>query len=460
MDFLSFLVVNAILFIRPAEIVPEMERLPLYYFAMLACLGFGFLHLIQLVFYSPLIRHPTVMFLFGLAFFAGISLLVNNETARAIEEELDLVKALLYYTLFLAIVRTPARLQGVITCVILCMAITAALAIMHYFEFIKIAILTLQEEVLDRPQDYQEVFIRRLRFTGILHDANEVGVFSSVLIFLSGFKLMNKSAGASRLLWAIPIGIFLCALFLTQSRGGLLALLVGLTVFAIYGFQPKTDLASLVSGSRRKPPMMGFVFLALAVPVILIAFGGRQTDISTNANTAQTRFGLWSEWLQEFRYNPVVGVGPKVLSTDVNPETVGYIGDRKLLAHNSYLQPFADLGFFGGMCFLGAVGYAFMTLHRYSFGKTMILDQDLARLQPYLIAALSSYALGFFTLSLNYVLPTFFVLALPVAYYGVTPCYPPIPRPSLSFDGLVKLGLASIGFLAFTYGMIQIMPKQ
>lgn len=451
MDFASFLLVNTILFLRPAEIVPELERLPLYYLAILLCLACSMLHLMRLFLESPLIRHPTTLCVFGMFLFAAISLPINSD--KAFDEVLEYAKIMVYFCLFLAIVRTPARLQGVIACVVVCMTITAAAAILHYHEFVQIASLQEQFENLDRPGSTE--VIKRLRFTGILHDANEVGVFTSILCFLCGYQLTNRRMGMARFLWAVPIGIFLYSLYLTQSRGGLLSFIVGLTVFSLYAFRPK----SLAAGTR-KQSALGIAFLAVVLPIVLIAFGGRQTNISTNAHTAQTRFGLWSDWLQEFRSHPLFGVGPRVMSTSIDPEKQIYVADRKMLAHNSYLQAFADLGFFGGLCFLGAAGFAFVTLHRFAYGKTYIIDPDLSRLQPYLMAALAVCALGFLTLSLDYVLPTYFVLALPVAYYGMTKCLPAVPRPALTFDAMTRLGAAGVGFLAFTYAMVLVMPKQ
>jgi putative inorganic carbon (HCO3(-)) transporter len=453
MDYVAFLIVNAILFVRPSEIVPELQRVPIYYFAMLACLAFSVAPLIKLFFYSPLIKHPTALFAFLLLFFAGASLLVTQSFDTALEEEIEFVKVIAYFVLFLAIVRTPQRLHGVIACVVLCMTVTASLGVLHYYEIINIPTLKTIEEFLDKPQSGAEI-VRRLRFTGILHDPNEVGVFLSMLTFLSGFLFTNKQAGVARLFWLLPMGVFLFCVSLTASRGALLSLLTGMAAFAIYGFPSRDGLSRV--------PIKGLVFLGVTVPVLLLALGGRQTDISTSASTAQTRFGLWSDWLQDFRGNPVFGVGPTIASSAGAPDSFSKLGDwgGKQCAHNSYLQSFADLGFFGGLCFLGAMGFALITVHRYGFNKTMIFDADLARLQPYLMAALACCAIAFLTLTLNYVLPTFFVLALPVAYYGMTPCYPPIRRPSLTVDAAARLALAGVGFLAFTYMMVRIMPKQ
>lgn len=459
MDFALFLLVNAILFLRPAEIVPALEGLPIYYFAMLACIAASSLSLIRLFTESPLLKHPTVLCVFAMFGFASIALFVNLDVAKAVDEQIEFAKAIVYLCLFLAVVRTPARLQGVIACVVVCMTVSVCLAILHYHEAIKIDLLKPQEELLNKPSVWSEEVIRRLRLTGILHDANEAGVFCGVLTFLCGYQLGNRRLGLLRVLWIAPIGVFLYALYLTQSRGGLLALMVGMTAFALYGFQPKTP-PSLGAPPPKRIPVAGLAFLLVAIPLVLILFAGRQTDVSTNATTAQTRFGLWSDWLQDFRDNPLFGVGPKILSTELKPDETGRPDGWKLLAHNSYLQGFADMGFFGGVAFLGAVGFALLTMHRYGFNQTWILDPDLARLQPYLMAALCVYCLGFFTLTINYILPSFFVLALPVAYYGMTPSYPPIPRPRLTPDTLARLFVLGIGFIGFTYVVCRVMPKQ
>lgn len=443
MDYVAFLLVNAVLFLRPQELVTELDRVPIYYFVILACLGFSFIKLVQLIFYSPLIWHPTVILSIVMVGLAAISLAVNNDLGEAIENEIEFLKILVYFLLFLAVVTTPARLRGVIACVVICMTVTAVAAILHYYGIIQIAILKIQETIIENPNG-TDVAIRRLRFTGILHDPNEVGVFLSMLGFLCLYQLTDAKAGAARFLWLIPIGVFLYSLALTSSRGGLLSMMVGVCVFAVYKFRAQKAI----------------FFLMLVIPLIFIAFAGRQTTISAGEETAQTRFGLWEDWFEEFRYHPFFGVGPKIVSdSSKGGGPQNWMGEKHV-AHNSYLQPFADLGFLGGLCFLGAIGFAMVTVHRYGFNKTIILDDELSRMQPYLMGALACYAMGFLTLTLNYVIPTFFVLVLPVAYYGMTPCVPPVRRPTLSVDSLIRLGAAGVGFLAFTYVMIRIMPNK
>src|SRR5262249_34397257 len=154
------------------------------------------------------------------------------------------------------------------------------------------------------------------------HDPNEVGLFLSMLGFLCLYQLTDLKIGALRFLWFFPIGVFLYALSLTASRGGLLSLLVGLVVFAIYKFKSQKAI----------------YFLMLVIPLLFVGLAGRQTSISTQAGTAQTRFGLWDDWFQEFRQNPVVGVGPGIGAEVKKDGKVDWLG-TKHCAHNSYLQP-------------------------------------------------------------------------------------------------------------------------
>jgi hypothetical protein len=389
---------------------------------------------------------------------AGVSLALNKDFGSALDEEIEFVKVIAYFVLFLAIVRTPSRLQGLIACVVLCMMVTAALGLLHFYEVIQIPNLRQMEELGDNRHDWTQTSLRRLRFTGILDGPNEVAVFLSVLTFLCGYQFNNKKYGLARSLWLVPIGLFLACIFLTRSRGGLLALISGIVVFSVYGFR-KNGAVALSGSAPRKLPIQGILFVACVIPLILLAAGGRQTEFSANTNTAQTRFGNWSDWLTQFRYSPFFGVGPR-FTPRAAPGQVGYSADEMLLAHNSYLQPFADLGFLGGICFLGIVGYSFITLNRYGPDKTIVLDAELARLQPYLLAALTSCAVGFLTLSINYSIPVYFVLAMPVVYYGMTPCLPPIKPPALTLSAMAWLVVAGIGFLAATYALVLVMPRQ
>jgi hypothetical protein len=233
--------------------------------------------------------------------------------------------------------------------------------------------------------------------------------------------------------------MFLYGMYLSKSRGGLLAFVVGLAVYAIYAYGAKRALR----------------YALVIVPLLMVGYAGRQTSISLSQGTGRARVELWSDWMMEFRGNPVFGVGPKVVEQKALPKEM--VWDRKQVAHNSFLQGFADLGFFGGMIFLGAFFFAFRTLAQYGFGAATITDARQARLHPFLLGAVAAYVMGMMTLSLCYVLPTYLVLALPVVYWRVTPTRVPVPVVSINGAALRQLAFASVGFLAFVYVIIRVI---
>jgi O-antigen ligase len=234
------------------------------------------------------------------------------------------------------------------------------------------------------------------------------------------------------------------AIFLTRSRGGMLGLLAGLGVctWARYGLQ-----RSLLAG-------------AVALPLVLLVFGGRQTTMSAEEGTGQTRIQLWSDWMAEFRGSPLFGQGI-VLPKEGEPAKKRMPGEEfKHAAHNSYLQTYADIGFPAGCLFLGAYGLALLSVYRTGQGRHRIVEAGQEHQRPYVLAAVASYAVGMLTLSLSFVVPTYLMLALAVSYTGVTQCRPPQPPLRLDEQFLGRCFLLGVGYLAVMYVFIRLFVNR
>jgi O-antigen ligase len=195
------------------------------------------------------------------------------------------------------------------------------------------------------------------------------------------------------------VPLFAYAVFLTQSRGGFISFVGGLAVLAWMRF------------GWRRTAIIGVVGL----PLLLILFAGRQTELSTKSGTAQTRVELWRDWMMTFRENPIFGAGMSLPKEDDlknrRPDE-----EKHHLAHNSFLQGFADLGFVGGCLLVGAFFTALWSLYRYNADDSILVNADLKTLQPYLVAGIAAYALGMMTLTICYIVPTFMMLAIAVAF--------------------------------------------
>lgn len=161
--------------------------------------------------------------------------------------------------------------------------------------------------------------VRRARALGFLNDPNDFAealVATIPLLFISwhsGRYLLNI------MLVVVPAGVLAWGVLITHSRGGLLALLA---------LVPMAGLLRLQRGSRRIA--MGGLAVA-ALPGVVLLFRYALSDES-----AMGRLEAWSAGLQMLRASPLWGVGSG-LFTEHHP----------LVAHNSFVQCFAETGLVG-----------------------------------------------------------------------------------------------------------------
>jgi hypothetical protein len=158
----------------------------------------------------------------------------------------------------------------------------------------------------------------RLRGLGLINDPNDLGqvvvcVIPLVFFFWRAKKILQNIAFV-----LLPVSVLLYGVFLTHSRGTLLALL-----------------AMAVVAARRRIGTVPALLLAggLFIGAMALHFtGGR--DIS--ADTGSDRMTLWSESMELLKSHPLFGVGVGNLS-----DLLGHT------AHNSVMVCAAELGLFG-----------------------------------------------------------------------------------------------------------------
>jgi hypothetical protein len=140
------------------------------------------------------------------------------------------------------------------------------------------------------------------------------------------------------MLWASALVAVLLAIYYTNSRGAALGLAFVLAAYCFLHF-------------RR--------FLA-SVAVALVLLGGlvtiapsRVSRMSANEDSSQGRVQAWYAGLSMFKAHPMFGVG-----------FGGFRDQYGLVAHNSFVHVFAELGFTGGFCFVGLFYWYFLCLKR------------------------------------------------------------------------------------------------
>jgi len=442
MAFFLFLLVNAALFLRPAELIPEWQGVSLYEYLIIACFICALPDVLTHLTGRPLEAQPITLCVFGVLAAIMVAQLPSLNLGEAWRTGFFFFKVVVYYILLISVVNTPARVRFFISWVVWCGALLAVVTLLQYHEVITLSTFkTLTEHELD-PITGELTTLGRLQGSGLFNDPNELGVMMAAVVPLALYLLCHSKNGLG-ILYSVPLGLFLWSIALTHSRGALLALVAGLGALMFTRF-----------GMRRTA-----LLAVCGLPVLLAVFAGRQTSMSAIEGTGQSRLQLWSDWLGEFRASPLFGKGVTIIEDAEKAKEDRTWQGLRHAAHNSYLHAFVELGVFGGFFFLGAFGIALWSVLRLDPRRTAIVDTDMRYLRPFVAGSLTAYAVGLLSLSLCYGVPTYLVLGLTVAFVRVTPHYPALP--AARFDGRVagRIALASVGFLAMTYMLVRLFVR-
>lgn len=394
MSLWLFLLLNAVLLIRPEELYPDLAGARLYLTVMAACLFTAGPRLIAVLQPHKLAERPITLCVIGVWAASVLSQLVRGQVDVALEVGAEFGKVIVYFLLLVAVVDTPSRLRTFLAGLVVLVVASSSIGLLQFHGVIDVPTIVPLERV-EHGADGETTVLQQLQSTGIYSDPNDL-----CLILVTG-TLAALSVAATdrglfaRLFWLMPIGLFGYAVVLTRSRGGLLGLIVAVGVWAWGRF-----------GWKRALPMV----LVLA-PLLVFLAGGRQANISlSREDTAHSRISLWSDGLVSMMRNPLTGIGAGEYADEVGQ-----------VAHNSFVHAYVELGLVGGSLYLAAFVAAGVALYRIRPANPL-----LAALRPFVLAILVGYAGGTFSLSRNYVVPTYLVLGLADAYLRTAVPYPPL----------------------------------
>jgi hypothetical protein len=181
-------------------------------------------------------------------------------------------------------------------------------------------LLDMQHPYLFASQNGTEGIVYRLRGLGLINDPNDFGQLVVCLIPLLFIFWHPKQTPRNIVFVALPAAALLYGVYLTHSRGALLALM-----------------AIMIVAARRRTGTLPALLIAAVVFVAAMALnftGGR--DISASAGSDRTI--LWGEGLQMLKSHPIFGVG---LGSFIEQCDCGHT------AHNSLVICAAELGMFG-----------------------------------------------------------------------------------------------------------------
>jgi O-antigen ligase len=198
------------------------------------------------------------------------------------------------------------------------------------------------------------------RLTGGVADPNELAAILVPALAFASFALAGLRGTLVRSALLSAMALFSIALFLTGSRGGLIGLAV-------------TFVAALVLAGPMRPHALAVILVVTALGVSYYTLVAppesleRVTEFSAGGGTGRT--DLWSIALEIIREHPLVGVGvgnfqvvePLYAAGTINLPNVEFVVDTPKVAHNTYLEVFAELGLIGALTF-GAILIASLAL--------------------------------------------------------------------------------------------------
>jgi hypothetical protein len=427
LDYPLFIVLNAILFLRPTEVIPALDGLPLYNATIICCLVASFSKIGRSLSLRSLVGRPISLCVLGLLPAVVLSHLSHGSLGGARESFSEFSKVVLYYFLLESTLDTERRLNGFFNWLCVFIAIVASLTTAAYHDWFDLPAFAPHREWATDPESGELYLNARLQAVGIFGNPNDFSRILLVAMALCLFRMNRRHTGLKRWVWGAPPVLFGHALALTQSRGALLALLAGLLAFYCAKYGRKAALPALIT-----------------FPLILAVFSGRQTEFSTDSGTAQDRIKLWSEGFGLFRRAPLFGVGMNQFVDEVG-----------MAAHNSFLNCYSELGLVGGSLFFGANYFALAGLIVRRKEPLEILKGDLARMGPYLLGILVLYQVGMLTSNRSYSLPTYMILGL-VAVFARTREANTTSSRNLTADMFLRMMLISVVFIISLYLFVRL----
>ncbi len=184
-------------------------------------------------------------------------------------------------------------------------------------------------------------------------DPNRLAVYLGPIICLAFYKLTISSRWVGRVLLTALVVLFLVALALTQSRGGLLGFMAIITCYGVAWFSRKgLKIQSGVKTRKVKVLIVIVIFILIGVSSFII--GSR--DIGLQSIAIQTRLETITGAIKTLAAHPLVGSGPGTLGQEMlryQPPLYGVHAH----AHILFLTFAAETGLLGiiGMAWLAIV---------------------------------------------------------------------------------------------------------
>lgn len=321
-SYIALFLFTLILYVRPAEFYPSALTASIALLVGIATLGFFIPTQFSLE--GTLTARPrevNLVLLFCLTGLLSIPFAINREEAW-VEFSGTFIRCIVIFVVIVNVVRTEARLKGLIFLAMVAGIWLSAEAINDY----RLGLMTV------------EGYRAAGRGTGIFGNTNDMALHLVTILPISVALMLGSKGAARKLLYGACAAVMISAIVLSYSRGAFIGMLV---VFLFIAWK---------LGRQRRLEIV-FAVLGFAGVIVLLApdkYGSRLLSIfipSLDAEgSADSRRGELFRSIYIALRHPLLGIG----MGNYQPE-MSYKG---LVTHNSYTQVGAEMGMTALACYV------------------------------------------------------------------------------------------------------------
>ncbi|MEE9442374.1 MAG: O-antigen ligase family protein [candidate division Zixibacteria bacterium] len=374
-----FVILN---FIRPTDIMPALAVIPLAKII-------GGATLIALIFsrirsrdFELGGRQAVLLIAFAATLFISVPL--SFWPTKSLDVSLDFLKIILFYLLFVNIVRDLKKLRTITLIAIACIVV---LCLSTIYSFIS-----------------GDIRAGSLIGQGMFGDANDVALILVTAIPLTIFyKLKNTPVPYYKIIqWGVIV-LLILGVVMTKSRGGLLGLLAVVFFMAMKG----------------KNKAIGLVVFLVVIALILMLLPSEFTDRYSTIGTynqdasAMGRIYAWQAGINMMIARPVTGVGVGCFETAFGLafRPAGFGAAKWQAPHNTLIQVGGETGLIGLAIFMYLYLYCLMLMRRLQPAGTDEQKKKITLIKDAIFTGLIGFGVSafFLTQAFNYML--YFLIA-------------------------------------------------
>ncbi len=398
MAYFGLIAYTTFLYIRPQDIFPLLYSFPI----MGITVG---LTIIASLFTQGFWKRPLIYSLqdkFMILFLIALILphIFQTYLDGAINSFTDFSKIIIIYLLINRLVDTPAKLKGYIIVLVVLTILLAVQGLQQHYTgfgwggqipflqgegggFVRSRVI--EPEKIEQYEKFrmQEGILMRITGTGIFQDPNDLALALVIAVPFIVHGILKGRPLLFKLLCLFFLLLIINAIYLTNSRGGMITLGIIFLIFFANRF------------GLKKGIIVGFLAVSF-----MFFFAPSRTQ-SIDMEESGTRTVRWSEGLQVFKSAPLFGVGMNM-----------YEEYQSQTAHNTFLLALAETGMFGTFMIIGLF---YTTYKRLRAIEKSPANEDLKTEANLLNITIIGFVVGSFFLSRLYIPVPYILIALAVA---------------------------------------------